>query len=203
MTTIQWDRSFRVELTSARIVENASLVDYVEDWSRVRSPSRARRRLKRGFRQNIVTCAVPQKTDRPQKAAAPARLRRGAHLGAQPEARQHRRQAGAEHADALRRPRGRAFVGIASLAEDCEMSPDTVRRRLVWLEEIGAIVRVPQWLDENGNRNSTARGKRTTDLIRLLTDADPELIEARAAGESVSETAMTKPTRLALAASKG
>ena len=78
---------------------------------------------------------------------------------------------------------GCSFVSIPSLAEDCEMSIDTVRRRLVWLEKIGAIARIPQWLDENGNRSSAGRGKRTTDLIRLLTDGDPATIEGRASGD--------------------
>jgi hypothetical protein len=36
-------------------------------------------------------------------------------------------------------------------------------------------------------RNSDGRGKRTTDLIRLLTDADQDEIEARARGETVEE----------------
>lgn len=84
---------------------------------------------------------------------------------------------------------GACFVSIASLALDCEMSPDTVRRRLAWLEEVGAIARTAQWLDENGNRNGAGRGKRTTDLIRLLYEVDPEAIEARAAGEVDAEIA--------------
>jgi hypothetical protein len=79
---------------------------------------------------------------------------------------------------------GEAFVAIPSLAEDCEMAPNTVRSRLAWLEQIGAIARFPQWIDENGRRNGEGRGKRTTDLIRLLLDADAEVIEARAAGEA-------------------
>jgi hypothetical protein len=37
------------------------MVDHVEDWSNVRSPSRARRRLKRGFKQNVVIRSVPKK----------------------------------------------------------------------------------------------------------------------------------------------
>lgn len=37
-----------------RIIEDASLTDPYEDWSRVRSPGRARRRMKRGHRQNVV-----------------------------------------------------------------------------------------------------------------------------------------------------
>lgn len=43
-----------------RIVESRALYDLVDDWSRVRSPGRARRRLKRGYRQNIVTVQVPK-----------------------------------------------------------------------------------------------------------------------------------------------
>lgn len=78
---------------------------------------------------------------------------------------------------------GVAFAAIPTLAEDCDgLSIDTVRRRLVWLEQVGAIARQPQWLDENGVRNGQGRGKRTTDEIRLLFEADPELIEARAQG---------------------
>ena len=42
------------------IIESEAMVDYVEDWSRVRSPSRAIRRRRRGFPQNIVTRAVPK-----------------------------------------------------------------------------------------------------------------------------------------------
>ncbi|UFX41811.1 helix-turn-helix domain-containing protein [Bradyrhizobium sp. 41S5] len=82
---------------------------------------------------------------------------------------------------------GLCWVGIPSLAGDCDLSQDTVRRRLAWLEEIGAIGRTPQWLDENGRRNGDGRGKRTTDLIRLLVDADIDAIEARAAGRNVDE----------------
>lgn len=35
------------------IVTNRLLTVPAEDWSRVRSPSRARRRMHRGFRQNV------------------------------------------------------------------------------------------------------------------------------------------------------
>ena len=63
---------------------------------------------------------------------------------------------------------GCCFVSIPSLAEDCEMYPDTIRRRLAWLLEIGVISRTPQWLDAQGRRNSAGPGKRTSDLIRLL-----------------------------------
>jgi len=46
---------------SVRIIEDANLLDTVEDWSRVRSPARAWRRRRRGFKQNIVTRHVPKK----------------------------------------------------------------------------------------------------------------------------------------------
>lgn len=78
---------------------------------------------------------------------------------------------------------GCCFVGIEQLAEDTDLSADTVRRRLVWLEQVGAIVRLPQWLDGNGRRNGEGKGKRTSDEIRLLLDADIDEIEQRALGE--------------------
>jgi hypothetical protein len=60
--TMPWDMSFTISEPASRIVEDASLVDYVEDWSKVRSPSRARRRLKRGIRKSLPMKAVPNKT---------------------------------------------------------------------------------------------------------------------------------------------
>lgn len=82
---------------------------------------------------------------------------------------------------------GFCFVGIEQLADDCELSADTVRRRLVWLEEIGSISRQSQWIDASGVRNGEGRGKRTSDLIRLLVEADQDEIEARARGEVIVE----------------
>jgi hypothetical protein len=38
-----------------RIVETETVGDPYDDWSQVRSPSRAIRRLRRGFKQRIVT----------------------------------------------------------------------------------------------------------------------------------------------------
>lgn len=78
---------------------------------------------------------------------------------------------------------GRCFPGIESLAEDTELSVDTVRKRLAWLEQVGAVARFPQWIDDAGRRNGDGRGKRTSDEIRLLMDADPDEIERRARGE--------------------
>jgi hypothetical protein len=85
---------------------------------------------------------------------------------------------------------GICFVGIEALAEDTELSPDTVRKRLAWLEEVGGIARFPQWVDASGRRNGDGKGKRTTDEIRLLLSADADAIERRAAGD-VSESAET------------
>lgn len=43
-----------------RFVESSHLtLPGPDDWSRVRSPGRARRRLKRGFRQNIRPTQIP------------------------------------------------------------------------------------------------------------------------------------------------
>lgn len=53
--------NFQTSYGGTRIIEDASLVDIIEDWSKVRSPSRARRRRKRGFRQNITLRQVPKK----------------------------------------------------------------------------------------------------------------------------------------------
>jgi len=44
-----------------QIIEDRHMVDIVEDWSDVRSPSRAARRRKRGFPQRIRIMEVPKK----------------------------------------------------------------------------------------------------------------------------------------------
>lgn len=77
---------------------------------------------------------------------------------------------------------GFCFVSIPTLADDTELSAQTVRSRLTWLEQVGAIARLPQWIDEYGRRNSDAKGRRTSDLIRLMID-DQDAIEAAATGE--------------------
>ncbi len=82
---------------------------------------------------------------------------------------------------------GRCRVSIPQLADDCELNGETIRRRLQWLEDIGAITKFPCWLDEHGRRNSDQRGKRTTDDIVLMLEADPDAIAARAAGEEPYE----------------
>lgn len=79
---------------------------------------------------------------------------------------------------------GYCFTSIPTLADDTELSQQTVRNRLAWLEEIGAIARLPQWIDEYGRRTGDGRGKRTSDLIRLMIDVEPEVIEAAASGEA-------------------
>lgn len=89
---------------------------------------------------------------------------------------------------------GRAFVGIDQLGEDTDLSADTVRRRLVWLEQVGAIVRLQQWLDANGVRNGEGRGKRTTDLIGLLVHADVDEIERLANGGGTGENSENSAT---------
>lgn len=44
-----------------RFVASYSMTESVEDWSRVRSPARARRRMRRGFPQNVVVRIAPRK----------------------------------------------------------------------------------------------------------------------------------------------
>jgi hypothetical protein len=44
-----------------RVIESRFLVDVHEDWSKVRSPGRARRRRKHGHRQNIRVWETPKK----------------------------------------------------------------------------------------------------------------------------------------------
>lgn len=75
---------------------------------------------------------------------------------------------------------GACIAGLATLAEDTDLSVDTVRKRLKFLEEIGVIARFPRWRDDYGRTNFDKRGKQTTDEIRLLIDADPDEIEERA-----------------------
>src|SRR5262245_8109676 len=78
---------------------------------------------------------------------------------------------------------GVCYVGIEALSEDSELAPETVRKRLAWLEQAGAIARFPQWIDACGRRNGDGNGRRTSDEIRLLLTADPDDIEARARGK--------------------
>lgn len=88
---------------------------------------------------------------------------------------------------------GFCFVSIPTLADDTELSPTTVRSRLAWLEEIGAIARLPQWIDEYGRRTGDGKGKRTSDLIRLMIDVDPERIEAGAGGDTEAVSREVSP----------
>ena len=47
-------------LRGFRIIEDSGLVDTTEDWSKVRSPSRAIRRRRQGHRQNIKILGTPK-----------------------------------------------------------------------------------------------------------------------------------------------
>ena len=78
---------------------------------------------------------------------------------------------------------GACTAGLPTLAEDTDLSVDTVRKRIRFLEDCGAIARFPRWIDERGRVNNDGRGKQTTDEIRLMLDADPDAIEARARGD--------------------
>ncbi len=52
----------RSTLHGVRIIESVHLADPYEDWSRVRSPGRARRRMRQGHRQNVVYGTRPSPT---------------------------------------------------------------------------------------------------------------------------------------------
>lgn len=82
---------------------------------------------------------------------------------------------------------GSCFVSVGQLADDCELAIETVRRRLTFLQQVGAIARFPQYLDEHGRRNGEGRGRRTSDDIRLLIAADEDEIEARAHANDKNE----------------
>lgn len=47
--------------STPRVITNNMLVEDAEDWSRVRSPSRARRRMKQGHPQNVRIIQVPSR----------------------------------------------------------------------------------------------------------------------------------------------
>lgn len=46
-------------ISGFRVIENWAMTVPFEDWSGVRAPSRARRRMSRGFRQNIRHLQLP------------------------------------------------------------------------------------------------------------------------------------------------
>lgn len=83
--------------------------------------------------------------------------------------------------------RGLCTAGLPTLADDCDLSIDTVRSRVRFLEKVGAVVLIPRWRDANGIENTEGRGKRTTDEIRLLIDAEPDAIEARSLGQEPAD----------------
>ena len=60
METHNWHHmTLSTTLHSPKVVESLLATEEAEDWSKVRSPSRAKRRLKRGFKQNIVHYRKP------------------------------------------------------------------------------------------------------------------------------------------------
>jgi hypothetical protein len=88
---------------------------------------------------------------------------------------------------------GICWVSATALAEDCELALNTVRSRLAWLEGIGAIARRPQWLDEYGRRNGDGRGKRTSDDIVLIIEAEIDLSEPQNDGDSPDNVEPVSP----------
>ncbi len=55
-------KDLKVSIAGMNIYEDSLLTETREDWSKVRSPARARRRLKHGHRQNIRIYHVPSPT---------------------------------------------------------------------------------------------------------------------------------------------
>ena len=82
---------------------------------------------------------------------------------------------------------GSAWPGQATIAQDTDLSEETVVKRLKWLDGIGAIALFKTWIDENGRRNFDGRGKLTSTEIRFRFDAESDAIEASALSD--------KPTR--------
>lgn len=63
---------------------------------------------------------------------------------------------------------GKAWPSAGRLAEDCECSVPTARRRIKYLEDAGLVTTRQQWVDEAGRRNDEGRGRETSREITLL-----------------------------------
>ena len=74
---------------------------------------------------------------------------------------------------------GQCFPSLARLALDCDLSIDSVRRRIKVLEDAGLIVTFRAWMDEHGKRNQEGRGRETSRDVRLLLD----VVRTRASSE--------------------
>lgn len=81
---------------------------------------------------------------------------------------------------------GAAWPGVATLAQDTDLSEDTVINRLRWCESVGVIALFKAWVDENGNRNHDGNGRVTSSSIRFMFDTPREEIEEAAAGATRS-----------------
>jgi DNA-binding Lrp family transcriptional regulator len=79
---------------------------------------------------------------------------------------------------------GYCFPSLARLANDCDLSVDSVRRRIKLLEEHGIIVTFRCWVDETGKRNGEGRGRETSRDIRLRL----VLVRTREMAEAASQT---------------
>lgn len=75
---------------------------------------------------------------------------------------------------------GAAWPGLSTIAQDTDITEDTISARLRWCESIGMIVVLKCWVDENGRRNYEKRGRPTSSEIRYVFDADIETVEANA-----------------------
>ncbi len=73
---------------------------------------------------------------------------------------------------------GCCFPSFQTLADDTEMSWDSIKRRLADAEYLKLIVRYRRWRDPNGNINDEGRGRETSGEIRFLFDTTQEEIDA-------------------------
>lgn len=77
---------------------------------------------------------------------------------------------------------GHCWPSLSRLADDCDMSIDSVRRRMKLLEDHGLIVTFRAWMDEHGKRNSEGKGRETSRDVRCLLDVirTRDVVEAEA-----------------------
>lgn len=62
LSDLKWSKHLVMREPMPRFIETTDMVEGpFEDWSRVRSPGRARRRLRKGYRQNVRTYYTPRK----------------------------------------------------------------------------------------------------------------------------------------------
>lgn len=86
---------------------------------------------------------------------------------------------------------GVAWPGFQTLADDTEMSWDSIRRRIADAEYLRLIVRVRRWRDDDGAVNYDGRGRETSGEIRFVFDTTQdeldELLMRRRSGAAAAD----------------